>query len=100
MNWKLEILSKIAGTVRYAYNFFCREKADEQDEYLEMFINTISVALEYEIFICDYNHKYPLSQTIEMFEDFSQMYPLSYCEGDILNNGTFIVGLFWLFPCK
>ncbi|XP_045477676.1 activating signal cointegrator 1 complex subunit 2 [Harmonia axyridis] len=46
-------------------------KSKEQEKYLEMFIDTITTALEYEIFICDYNHKYPLSQTIEMFEDFS-----------------------------
>ncbi|XP_044758371.1 activating signal cointegrator 1 complex subunit 2 [Coccinella septempunctata] len=48
-------------------------KSKEQEEYLEMFIDTMSAALEYEIFICDYNHKYPVSQTVEMFEDFSQI---------------------------
>ncbi|KAL3274673.1 hypothetical protein HHI36_016053 [Cryptolaemus montrouzieri] len=42
-----------------------------QQEYLEIFIDTMTVALEYEIFICDYNFKYSIAQTVEMFEDFS-----------------------------
>lgn len=44
-----------------------------QEKSVETFLEIISSSLEYEIFICDYNYKYDLKQTMENFEDFSQI---------------------------
>ncbi|KAK9887916.1 hypothetical protein WA026_000219 [Henosepilachna vigintioctopunctata] len=49
------------------------ENTKNQQEYLEMFLDIMTAALEYEIFICDFDCIHSIAQIVETFEDVSQI---------------------------